>query len=100
TTAVPMAMIMGLASLVWLAASTSATAQDFYKDKTIRIVVGSTAGGGFDAYSRAIARHLARHIPGHPTVIVENMPGAGSLISANHLYRIAKPDGLTMGHFI
>lgn len=77
-----------------------AAAQDFYKDKTVRIVVGFTAGGGFDAYSRAIARHMSRHIPGQPTIIVENMPGAGSLISANYLYKIARPDGLTVGHFI
>ena len=83
-----------------LQAAIPAAAQDFYKDKTIRIVVGFTAGGGFDAYSRAIARHMGRHIPGNPTIIVENMPGAGSLISANYVYRIAKPDGLTVGHFI
>lgn len=91
------AIVVGLG---WLAASAPAAAQDFYKDKTIRIVVGFTAGGGFDAYSRAIARHMSRHIPGHPTIIVENMPGAGSLISANYVYKIAKPDGLTIGHFI
>jgi tripartite-type tricarboxylate transporter receptor subunit TctC len=83
-----------------LVASVPAAAQDFYKDKTIRIVVGFTAGGGFDAYSRAIARHMPRHIPGQPTIIVENMPGAGSLISANYLYKVARPDGLTIGHFI
>src|SRR5437870_3190551 len=76
------------------------TQESFYRGKTVRIVVGFTAGGGFDVYSRAIARHMTRHIPGHPTIIVENMPGAGSLISANYLYKIAKPDGLTIGHFI
>jgi tripartite-type tricarboxylate transporter receptor subunit TctC len=91
------ALVVGLGVLH---AAAPATAQDFYKDRTVRIVVGFTAGGGFDAYSRAIARHLGRHIPGHPTIVVENMPGAGSLISANYLYRIAKPDGLTVGHFI
>jgi tripartite-type tricarboxylate transporter receptor subunit TctC len=89
-----------IAIAVGLAVGDPAAAQDFYKDKTIRIIVGFTAGGGFDAYSRAIARHMGRHIAGHPSIIVENMPGAGSLISANHLYRIAKPDGLTVGHFI
>src|SRR5207244_9961777 len=72
----------------------------FYKGKVIRIVVGFTAGGGFDTYSRTIARHMGRHVPGNPTIVVENMPGAGSLISANYLYKIAKPDGLTIGHFI
>lgn len=72
----------------------------FYEGKTVRIIVGFSAGGGFDAYSRALARHLPKHIPGNPTIIVENMPGAGSLISANHVYKVAKPDGLTIGHFI
>lgn len=72
----------------------------FYEGKTIRMVVGFSAGGGFDVYSRALARHLPKHIPGNPTIIVENMVGAGSLISANHLYKVAKPDGLTIGHFI
>ena len=77
-----------------------ATAQElFYKGKTGRIVVGFAAGGGFDTYARAISRHIGKHIPGNPTFIVENMPGAGSLIAANHVYKVAKPDGLTLGHF-
>jgi tripartite-type tricarboxylate transporter receptor subunit TctC len=71
----------------------------FFEGKTIRIVVGFSAGGGYDTYSRVIARHLGRHVPGKPTIIVENMPGAGSLIAANHLYKVAKPDGLTIGNF-
>ena len=78
----------------------AASADDFYKGKTIRIVVGFSAGGGFDTYARAIARHMSRHIPGQPPIIVENMTGAGSLISANHMFKVAKPDGLTIGHFI
>jgi tripartite-type tricarboxylate transporter receptor subunit TctC len=78
----------------------AASADDFYKGKSIRIVVGFSAGGGFDTYARAIARHMSRHIPGQPPIIVENMTGAGSLISANHLFKVAKPDGLTIGHFI
>lgn len=80
--------------------STSAPAQDFYKGQTLRIVVGFSAGGGFDTYARAIGRHLPKHIPGTPSVLVENMTGAGSLLAANHLYKVAKPDGLTIGHFI
>jgi tripartite-type tricarboxylate transporter receptor subunit TctC len=71
-----------------------------FDGKTVRIVVGFSAGGGFDAYARAIARHLGKHIPGKPTIIVDNMPGAGSLIAANFTYNQAKPDGLTIGHFI
>jgi tripartite-type tricarboxylate transporter receptor subunit TctC len=74
--------------------------EPFYRGKTIRIIVGLSAGGGYDAYSRLIARHLGKHIPGNPTVIVENMPGAASLIATNHLYKVAKPDGLTIGHFL
>jgi tripartite-type tricarboxylate transporter receptor subunit TctC len=73
---------------------------EFYRGKTLRIIVGFTAGGGFDTYARTLARHMGRHIPGTPTIVVENMPGAGSLITANHLYRVARPDGLTMGSFI
>ena len=79
----------------------AATAQDdFYRGKTIRIVVGFTPGGGFDTYSRAIARHLAKHIPGKPAVIVENMPGAASLIAANSVYRSGRRDGLTIVNFL
>jgi tripartite-type tricarboxylate transporter receptor subunit TctC len=78
----------------------SATAQDFYQGKTVRIVVGFSAGGGFDTYARALARHMSKHIPGQPSIVVENMTGAGSLIAANHVYKAAKPDGLTIGHFI
>lgn len=74
--------------------------EPFYKGKTVRIIVGFAAGGGFDTYSRVISRHMGKHIPGNPTIIVENMTGAGSLIAANQLYKVAKPDGLTIGNFI
>jgi tripartite-type tricarboxylate transporter receptor subunit TctC len=75
-------------------------AQDFYAGKTIRIVVGFPAGGGFDTYSRIMARHINKYIPGNPTVVVDNVTGAGSLIAANSVYKAAKPDGLTIGNFI
>jgi tripartite-type tricarboxylate transporter receptor subunit TctC len=74
-------------------------AQTFYEGKIVRINVGFAAGGGYDTYARLLSRHLGRHIPGNPTLIVDNMPGAGSLIAANHLYRVAKPDGLTLAHY-
>ena len=91
-------VLVPLVILGWMAA---AMAQEpFYKGKTMRIVVGFSAGGGFDTYSRVLSRHIVRHIPGSPTIIIENMTGAGSLIAANHLYKVAKPDGLTVGHFI
>jgi tripartite-type tricarboxylate transporter receptor subunit TctC len=73
--------------------------QPFYQGKTVRLIVGTSPGGGFDTYSRAIARHMGRRIPGSPPIIVENMPGAAHLISANHLFKVAKPDGLTFGNF-
>jgi tripartite-type tricarboxylate transporter receptor subunit TctC len=76
-----------------------AEAQSFFEGKTLRIVVGLAAGGGFDTYARLIGRHLGKHIPGSPAIIVDNMPGAGSLLLANHLYRVARPDGLTVGNF-
>jgi tripartite-type tricarboxylate transporter receptor subunit TctC len=82
-----------------LAGSRSVEAQSFYDGKVIRIIVGLAPGGGFDTYARVIARHLGKHVPGSPTVVVENMTGAGSLISANHVYKVAKPDGLTVGKF-
>ena len=75
-------------------------AQDFYAGKTIRIVVGFPAGGGFDTYSRIIARHISKYVPGNPTVVVDNVTGAGSLIAANSVYKAAKPDGLIIGNFI
>jgi tripartite-type tricarboxylate transporter receptor subunit TctC len=79
--------------------SVQASAHEFYRGKTIRLVVGYAPGGGYDFYARTIARHMGKHIAGNPTFIVENMPGAGSLVSANHLYKIARADGLTIGHF-
>lgn len=79
--------------------SASFAAGPFYEGKTVRIIVGFSPGGGFDIYARVLARHIGKYTPGHPTFIVENMGGAGSLILANHLYRVAKPDGLTIGHF-
>ena len=75
-------------------------AQDFYAGKTIRIVVGFPAGGGFDTYSRILSRHINKYIPGNPTVVVDNVTGAGSLIAANSVYKAAKADGLTIGNFI
>jgi tripartite-type tricarboxylate transporter receptor subunit TctC len=94
----PVAVTVGLGWLV--AVPVQSAADDFYKGKTIRIIVGFAAGGGFDTYSRVIGRHMGKHIPGNPAILVENMTGAGSLIAANYVYKAAKPDGLTIGHFI
>lgn len=88
------------AAIALLSVGAPAPAQEpYYKDKTIRILVGTSAGGTFDTYSRTIARHIGKHIPGDPRLIVENVPGAGGIIAANRLYKAVKPDGLTIGHF-
>lgn len=73
--------------------------QEFFRGKNMRIIVGFAAGGGFDAYARAIARHMGRHIPGNPNLIVDNMAGAGSRIAANYLFKVPA-DGLIVGNFI
>jgi tripartite-type tricarboxylate transporter receptor subunit TctC len=78
----------------------SLLAQESFKGRVIRIVVGLAPGGGFDIYSRTIAKHMGKHIPGNPTIAVENMTGAASLVAANYLYNVAKPDGLTIGNFV
>jgi len=79
-----------------LVGSRAHSQETFYKGKTIRIVVPFAAGGGYDIYSRIIGRHMGKHIPGNPVFIVENMTGAGGLIGINHVYKVTKPDGLTM----
>jgi tripartite-type tricarboxylate transporter receptor subunit TctC len=96
--AIRLLLVSFLIAALWT--SGSLAQESFYKGKTVRIIVGASAGGGYDTYSRTIARHMGRHIPGNPTFVVENMPGAGFLIAANHVYKVAKPDGLTIGHFI
>ena len=94
-------LVAKLAAAFVIFSAGQALAQDsFYSGKAIKIIVGFSAGGGYDTYARLISRHMGRHIPGNPTMVVDNMTGAGSLISANHLYKAAKPDGLTIGHFI
>jgi tripartite-type tricarboxylate transporter receptor subunit TctC len=77
--------------------STVTGAEDFYKGKTIRLVVGNSTGGAMDDWGRFVALHLGKHIPGNPDVVVQNMPGAGAIIAANYIYNVAKPDGLTLG---
>jgi len=90
-----------LAIIVIAAASamsfvSTAEAQEFLKDKTLTFIVGYSPGGTYDQYTRLIARHINKHVAGNPTRIVENMPGAGGIIAANHLYNRVKPDGLTI----
>ena len=81
--------------LAGLAAPLSARAQsvaDFYKGKTVTLIVSSAPGGGYDALSRTVAPHLSRHIPGNPSVVVRNMSGAGGIVAVNHLFNVAARD--------
>jgi tripartite-type tricarboxylate transporter receptor subunit TctC len=89
---------MGVALAAQSPATDEKAAAEFYRGKTVRIIVGFSAGGGYDQYSRIIARHLSKHIPGNPAVIVENMPGAGSIIAANHTFNAAPKDGTLIGN--
>jgi tripartite-type tricarboxylate transporter receptor subunit TctC len=89
---------LGPAPAAQLSAIDEKAVADFYRGKTVRIIVGFSAGGGYDQYSRVIARHLSKHIPGNPAVIVENMAGAGSIIAANHTYNAAPKDGTVIGN--
>ena len=74
-----------------------AAAPEFFKGKTIRLVVGNSVGGAQDDWGRFVAQYLGKHIPGNPDIVVQNMPGAGTVIAANYVYSVAKPDGLTLG---
>jgi len=87
------------ALLCGLNSSDIARAEDIYQGKNIRFIVGFSAGGGYDAYTRNVARYIGRYIPGHPSTVVENMDGAGSVIAANYTYNKGSKDGLTVGIF-
>lgn len=91
--------IPAMAVFLTAALTSPLCAQDFYKGKTIRVIVGGSAGGGFDVYTRAMTRYMGKHIPGNPTMVVENMTGAATRIAAKYMHSAAKPDGLTFGIF-
>ena len=100
-TRIKICSVLAIGASLLCAWSSSTRAQEaFFKGKAIRMIVGLAPGGGYDTYSRLIARHMGKHIPGNPVIVVENMDGAGSVIAANHIYKIAKPDGLTIGHIL
>ena len=73
------------------------TAASFYKGRQVTVIVGSSAGGGYDIYARLVARHMGKYIPGNPTLVVSNMPGAGSNAAAAHIYNVAPKDGTVIG---
>ena len=91
--------VIGIAGWSLMASSVPALGADFYQGKSLRFIVGYAPGGGYDTYTRAIARHIGKFIPGNPTSTVENMEGAGSLLSANYLYNKADADGTVIGIF-
>lgn len=85
--------LVGLAAALAVAPASAQSVEEFYKGKTVSILMGTGPGASYDLYGRTIAEHIARHIPGHPTVIVEHLPGAGGVIAANHIYNTAPQDG-------
>src|SRR4051794_27423507 len=95
---------VGWAALVASFAVCAATAhgqsvEAFYKGKQVRMVIGHPAGGDYDVGGRLVARYMGRYIPGQPTLIVQNMPGASSIAATNHLYKVAPKDGSVFGSF-
>lgn len=96
------ALSAGLAAVLSLLAANAAAddVADFYKDKTLTIVVGNEVGTGFDIYARVLARHMRRHLPGNPNIIVQNMVGASGITAGNWLYNVAAKDGTALGTFL
>jgi tripartite-type tricarboxylate transporter receptor subunit TctC len=94
-TAGPLAAAVALSALALTPGASGA--EEFYKDKTITLYVGYSAGSNYDAASRLLARHYDRHIPGNPSIVVKNMPGSSSLKLANYLYNVAPKDGVAIG---
>ncbi len=93
--------VAGAALVLWICAPVAADeAADFYKGRTVSIVIGHEVGTGFDIYGRVLARHLGRHIPGHPSVVVQNMTGASGITAANWLYNVAARDGTVLATFV
>lgn len=88
-----------LVALMTAAPAQAAGPEDFFRGKTVSLVIGYSVGGGYDAYGRLVARHLGKHIPGNPSVVAQNMTGAGSLKAANYLYSVAPKDGSVIGTF-
>src|ERR1044071_8582746 len=90
--------LLGLCAIATLTQRAQADAvSDFYRGKTVTIIVGYTAGGGYDLYARALGRHMGKHLPGNPNFIVQNITGAGSVNAANHLYNVDPKDGTVFG---
>lgn len=92
----PLNVVLLTLTLAFGIAGPAKAQEDPYKDKTLKFIVGYSPGGTYDQYTRLLARHIGKYLPGNPARIVENMTGAGGIIAANHLYNVVKPDGLTV----
>jgi tripartite-type tricarboxylate transporter receptor subunit TctC len=99
TIALPIYRVMVFPILIWIASSLAASAGVTFAGRTISVIVGFGPGGTYDLYARVLSRHIGQHLPGNPTVVVQNMPGAGGLMAANYLYQIAPKDGTVFGTF-
>jgi tripartite-type tricarboxylate transporter receptor subunit TctC len=92
-------LALAFSSALLTSSAQAAGVEDFYRGKTVSLTIGYSVGGGYDAYGRLLARHLGKHIPGNPSVVPQNMTGAGSLKAANYLYSVAPKDGTVIGTF-
>ena len=93
------AVAVALVAILATQAARSGGVEEFYKGKTVSLLIGYSVGGGYDAYARLLARHFGKHLPGNPNVVPQNMSGAGSLKAANYLYSVAPKDGSVIGTF-
>ena len=94
--AIRFSALAGFAVLLMPASGAAQSIEEFYRGKTLNMIIGYATGGSNDIYARAVARHIGRHIPGNPTVVPRNMPGGGSLVAANHVFNVAPKDGTTL----
>src|SRR4051794_6157240 len=91
--------VIALVAIALLSPSRAQSVADFYKGKSIEVYIGTSVGGGYDAYTRILSRHMGRHIPGNPVLVPKNMAGGGGIRLANFLYKAAPKDGLVFGTF-
>jgi tripartite-type tricarboxylate transporter receptor subunit TctC len=89
--------VMATTILLWAAPASAEPVADFYRGKTLRMLIGYGPGGGYDIYGRLVAEFLPRHLPGNPTIVTQNMPGAGSFVAAKYMYEVAPKDGTVFG---
>src|SRR5262245_66606098 len=89
--------IVALACVIWTSGARAQSVEEFYKGKTVNLIIGYSVGGGYDLYARQLARHIGKYIPGRPTIVPQNMTGAGSLRAASYLYTAARSEERRVG---